>query len=73
MDFNSRFRGLYPARRVGCLAVFLPHEPRVVGPLELKNRLPLIGRGMRQQHTEFPEDIAADDWKPPADDAERGR
>jgi hypothetical protein len=73
MDFGSRFRGLCPARRAGCLAVFLPHEPRVVGLLELKNRLPLIGRGMRQQNTEFPKDIATNDWKPPAGDAERGR
>jgi hypothetical protein len=55
------------------LAVFLPHEPGGGGSLELKNHLPLIGRGMRQQDTEFPEDIAADDSKPPADDAERGR
>ena len=46
---------------------------RVVALLELKSRLPLIGRGMRQQRTEAPEDVAADDWKPPADDAERGR
>lgn len=73
MDCNSRFRSLCPARRAGCLAVFLPLEPHVVGLVELKNRPPLIGRGMPQQHTEIPEDIAADDWKPATDDAERGR
>jgi DNA-binding transcriptional regulator GbsR (MarR family) len=38
---------------------------RVAGLLELKNRLPLIGRGTRQQRAEVPEDIIADDWKPP--------
>jgi DNA-binding transcriptional regulator GbsR (MarR family) len=44
---------------------------RVVALLELKSRLPLIGRGLRQR-TESPEDIAAADLEPPADDAERG-
>jgi DNA-binding transcriptional regulator GbsR (MarR family) len=46
---------------------------RVVALLELKSRLPLIGRGMRRQRIESPEDVAADDWKPPVDDAESGR
>ena len=46
---------------------------RVVALLELKSRLPLIGRGMRRQRMEAPEDVAADDWKPPVDDAEPGR
>jgi hypothetical protein len=46
---------------------------RVVALLELKSRLPRIGRGMRQQRIEAPEDVAADDRRPPVDDAERGR
>jgi len=45
--------------------VFLPREPRVVGLLEVKNCLPLIGRGMRQQRTDFPEEVAASDGEPP--------
>jgi DNA-binding transcriptional regulator GbsR (MarR family) len=45
---------------------------RVVALLELKSRLPLIGRGIRRR-TESPADIPADDWEPPADDAERGQ
>jgi hypothetical protein len=65
MDFNSRFRGLCRARRDGRLTVFLPRAPPVVGLLELKNCLPLIDRGMRQQHTELPEEVAASDGEPP--------
>jgi DNA-binding transcriptional regulator GbsR (MarR family) len=55
----------------GHLVQLLKMGSRVIALLELKNRLPLIGRGMRR-HTGSSEDNPRGDWEIPAPDGERG-